>query len=158
MANFNLHKVTTNSWIANTNGSPVAFIHRGEDHFLFMTPEGSQKFPNLNAVKEFLGGKVKEQITEASDGLDSSAENEIDGFPVKHTTIAVEQGGDRPVYTRGGGKVQHVAGYWTIKFSKRWVPSFCPMLKTVEQYQSAGPFKTRMEMMTNMAALNRADS
>jgi len=154
MANINLHKITANSWIANTNGSPVAFIHRGDDHYLFMTPESMQKFPNMAEIKTFLGGKVKEQITEASSGLDSEIADNIEGFPIKHTNVSVECAGDRPVYVRGKA-TQHVAGYWCIKFSKRWVPSFCPLLKTVEQYQSAGPFKNRLEMMNNLSALNR---
>jgi hypothetical protein len=153
MAHFNLHKITANSWIANTNGSPVAYIHRSEDAYTYMTPEGTTKFESMQAIKDFLGGKVNEQITEASSGLESDVLDNIDGFPVKHGNISVEQAGERPVYVRG--KTQHVAGYWTIKFSKRWVPSFCPMLRTVEQYQSSGPFKNRLEMMNTMAALNR---
>jgi hypothetical protein len=153
MANFNLHKITANSWIANTNGSPVAFIHRSDEEYTYMTPEGTTKFVSMQAIKQFLGGKVKEEITEASAGLESDILDNIDGYPVKHANISVEQAGDRPVYVRG--KTQHVAGYWCIKFSKRWVPSFCPLLKTVEQYQSAGPFKNRLEMMSNLSALNR---
>lgn len=153
--NINLHKVTANCWIANTNGSPIALIHRGDDHYLYMTPEGSQKFQNMADIKQYLGGTVKEQITEAKSGLDSEAMEDIDGFPVKHANISVETGGERPVYVRGK-KIQHVAGYWCIKFSKSWVPSFCPLLNTVEKYQSAGPFKTRLEMMNNLSELNRA--
>lgn len=153
MANFNLRKITENSWIASTNGSPVAFISRNEEHYLYMTPESVQTFEKMSDIKEYLGGKVKEQIVEASTGLDSDVAQEIEGFPVKHANISVEQAGDRPVYVRG--KTQHVAGYWCIKFSKRWVPSFCPLLKTVEQYQSAGPFKNRLEMMANLTSLNR---
>lgn len=153
MANFSLHKITANSWIANTNGAPIAYIHRSEDAYTYMTPEGTTKFASMQDIKEFLGGKVKEHITEAASGLESEALTDIEGFPVKHSNISVEQAGDRPVYIRG--KTQHVAGYWAIKFSKRWVPSFCPLLKTVEQYQSTGPFKTRLEMMNNLSALNR---
>lgn len=153
MANVNLKKVTDNSWIASTNGSPVAFIHRGEGGYTYATPEVTQKFDSMTAIKEFLGGKVKEQVADAASGLDNEALESIEGFPVKHANISVEQAGDRPVYARG--KTQHVAGYWCIRFSKRWVPSFCPLLRTVEQYQSAGPFKNRLEMMTNLSAMNR---
>lgn len=153
MPNFHLHKVTANSWIANTNGAPVAYIHRSDDDYTYMTPETTMKFESMQAIKEFLGGKVKEDITTSTTGLESDVLSEIDGFPVKHSNVNVEQAGDRPVYCRG--KTQHVAGYWAIKFSKRWVPSFCPLLKTVEQYQSAGPFKNRLEMMNNLSALNR---
>lgn len=154
MSNISMRKITPNCWIASTQGSPTALIHRSDDHYLFMTPETSQKFANMAAIKTYLGGRVKEQITEASSGLNSEAKDNIEGYPVKHATMSVECGGDRPVYVRGK-QTKHVAGYWCIKFSKRWVPSFCPLLKTIEQYQSAGPFKTRLDMMNNMSALNR---
>lgn len=153
MSNINLHKITENSWIANTNGAPVAFIHKSEHEFTFMTPDATTKFATMQDIKTFLGGKVSEQMTDATSGLDGAILDDIGGFPVKHSNIAVEQAGERPVYVRG--KTQHVAGYWCIKFSKRWVPSFCPLLKTVEQYQASGPFKTRLEMMNSLSAANR---
>lgn len=158
MANYNLRKITENSWIANTNGTPVAFIHKGKDaadkeQFLFMTAEVKKEFDSMAAIEKYLGGKIKEQIVEAADGIENEAQGDINGFPVKHQNVAVEQAGDRPVYARG--KTQHVAGYWCIKFSKRWVPSFCPLLRTIEQYQSSGPYKNRLEMMSNLTTLNR---
>jgi hypothetical protein len=148
----NLHKVTANSWVANANGTPVGFIYKGDAEFIYMTPEAKTTFSSMSDIKEFLGGKVKEQISEAKE--DGDIVDHIEGFPLKHTNVSVMDGGERPVYVRGK-QVQHVAGFWTIKFSKRWVPSFCPLLKTVEQYQSAGPFKTRLEMMNNLSTLNR---
>lgn len=154
MANFNLHKITDNSWIANTNGTPVAFIRKGDDHYLYVTLDTKQKFKDMAAIEKFLGGKLKEQVVEANDGLDNASVGDINGLPIKHQNIIIEQEGARPVYLRG--KTQHVAGYWCIKFSKRWVPSFCPLLRTIEQYQSSGPFKNRLEMMSNLTTLNRA--
>jgi hypothetical protein len=148
----NLHKITANSWVANANGTPVGFIYKGDDDYIYMTPEAKTSFAKMSDIKEFLGGRVKEQISEAKE--DGDILDHIEGFPIKHTNVSTMSGGDRPVYVRGK-QVQHVAGFWTIKFSKRWVPSFCPLLKTVEQYQSAGPFKSRLEMMNNLSALNR---
>lgn len=149
----NLHKITENSWIANSNGYPVGFIYKTETEYIYMTPEAKTPFTKMSDIKEFLGGKVKEQVNEARE--DGDVVDHIDGFPIKHSNISVVTAGDRPVYVRGK-QVQHAAGYWAIKFSKRWVPSFCPLLKTVEQYQSSGPFKTKLEMMNSMAALNRS--
>lgn len=154
MANINIHKITENSWIANTNGTPIAYIRKGEDHYLYVTPELKKRFSDMAAIEVFLGGKVTEQVMEPDDDLANEVASEINGFPTKHHAITVEQAGDRPVYLRG--KTQHVAGYWCIRFSKRWVPSFCPLLRTIEQYQSAGPFKNRLEMMSNLTTLNRA--
>jgi hypothetical protein len=148
----NLHKITANSWVANANGFPVGFIYKTDAEYVYMTPEARTTFAKMSDIKEFLGGKVKEQVNEAKE--DGDIVDHIDGFPIKHTNVSVSTTGERPVYVRGK-QVQHVAGFWTIKFSKRWVPSFCPLLKTVEQYQSSGPFKTRLEMMNVMSALNR---
>lgn len=150
----NLKKVTENFWVANASGTPIGLVVRSDTGFDYMTPELIQEFQTMDEVKTYLGGRVKEEMAEANDGLDGAATEEIEGFPVKHTNFSVEQAGDRPVYARG--KTQHVAGYWCIKFSKRWVPSFCPLLRTVEQYQSAGPFKNRLEMMANLSSLNRS--
>lgn len=150
---YSIKKLTETSWIMHTGGSPIAFIHEFKGKFIMMTMEEKTEFESLEEVKNSVGGRVSELIAMESDEGDSEILSHIDGFPVKHSNTTTETGGDRPVYRRG--KTQHVAGYWCIKFSKRWVPSFCPLLKTIEQYQSMGPYKSRFEMMANLATLNR---
>lgn len=154
MANYKLKKMTSNSWIVSTNGSPVAFVSKSNDSYDYLTTTEKKQFNSMTALKSFIGGKINEEIAESSSGLTDDVAQLIDGFPVKHANVVVETGGERPVYVRG--KTQHAAGYWCLKFSKRWVPSFCPLLKTVEQYQSMGPFKDRLEMMSQLKMLNAA--
>ena len=155
MASYKLKKMTENSWLVSTNGTPVAFVSKSDDVYHYMTSSGKEQFNSLSALKSFIGGKINEEIAESSSGLTDDVVQLIDGFPVKHANITIETGGERPVYVRG--KTQHAAGYWCLKFSKRWVPSFCPLLKTVEQYQSMGPFKDRLVMMSQLKMLNAAE-
>jgi hypothetical protein len=52
-------------------------------------------------------------------------------------------------------KSLYCAGYYTIKFEKGWVRSFCPKLITIERYENKGPFKSEFEMK---AVLSNAKS
>lgn len=151
---FGIKKLTEKSWVLQQGGTTVGFVHMTEEEkFALLTSEESTVYDSLELLKEHIGGKVSELISSESEDVDSDIKDHIDGFPVKHAKITIQQGGDRPMYFRG--KTQHVAGYWCIKFSKRFVPSFCPLMKTVEQYESTGPYKSRFEMMANLATLNR---
>lgn len=154
MAKVSLHKVTPNSWIADSGSSPIAYIHKGKNEYTFMTPEVTKTFPSMDAIKNFLGGKVHEQLAEARN--EKEVMDDLDGYPVKHQNITVECLGDRPVYLRG--KTRHVAGYWALTFGKRWLPTFCPLVKTIEQYNSSGPYKTKVAMMNEITHLNRTDN
>ena len=154
MAIFNLKKLTDTSWIASSNNIPLAFISNINNRFLFLSSDCKKEFNNLEEIEVFLGGKLQEQVIVINNELDGEVVSEINGFPVKHQNTTIETDGDRPVYLRG--KTQHAAGYWAIKFSKRYVPAYCPLLKTVDQYQCVGPFTDRLGMMSELSVRNRA--
>ena len=52
-------------------------------------------------------------------------------------------------------KSLYCAGYYCIQFEKGWVKSFCPKLVTLEKYQYKGPFKTELEMRSELSNVNR---
>jgi len=51
-------------------------------------------------------------------------------------------------------KSLYCAGYFIIRFEKGWVKSFCPKLITLERYEYKGPFKTNLEMRTELSKAN----
>lgn len=53
-------------------------------------------------------------------------------------------------------KSQYCAGYYVIKFRKRWAKSLCPKLITLERYPYFGPFKTELEMKQTLNIVNKA--
>jgi hypothetical protein len=60
-----------------------------------------------------------------------------------------------PLFTKSSkSKSLYCAGYYTIKFEKGWVKSFCPKLITIERYEYRGPFKTELEMRTELSRVN----
>jgi hypothetical protein len=57
-----------------------------------------------------------------------------------------------PLFTKSNAsKSLYCAGYYTIKFEKGWVRSFCPKLITIERYESKGPFNSEFEMKAVLA-------
>ena len=52
-------------------------------------------------------------------------------------------------------KSLYCAGYYCIQFEKGWVKSFCPKLVTLEKYVYKGPFKTELEMRSELSNVNR---
>ena len=51
-------------------------------------------------------------------------------------------------------KSLYCAGYYCIPFEKGWVKSFCPKQITIERYNYSGPFKTDIEMRTELSRVN----
>ena len=52
-----------------------------------------------------------------------------------------------PVYTKIATSKQYfAAGYYGILFPMGWRPSFCPRLKTLNDYKYIGPFKNEYDM------------
>ena len=49
----------------------------------------------------------------------------------------------------------YCAGSYIIKFEKGWVRSYCPKLLTLERYPFKGPFRTILEMKTELANANK---
>lgn len=59
-----------------------------------------------------------------------------------------------PLYTKNASsKCQFCAGYYLIKFKKKWLKSFCPKLITLERNQYYGPYKTESEAKTILSYL-----
>jgi hypothetical protein len=49
----------------------------------------------------------------------------------------------------------YCAGYYIIRFDKGWVKSHCPKLITLERYPYNGPFKSELEMRSELSRVNR---
>ena len=52
-------------------------------------------------------------------------------------------------------KSLYCAGYYIIQFEKGWVRSYCPKLLTLDSYAFKGPFRTSLEMKTELSNANK---
>lgn len=135
-------------WIIEENGEKIGVLHKKENNKFMLSSKGTEKYfsrkDELTKLfgKEFFGAKIKATVS-------PSIIKEVYGFPsssIPYNTLFNVQK-KLPLFTKSkSSKSLYCAGYYTIKFEKGWVKSFCPKLITIERYDYRGPFKTELEM------------
>jgi len=135
-------------WIVEENGEKVATLRKNEDdRFVMSNHEGVKIYETKESLTKEFGKNffVVKILKEA----DNSQPNEVHGFPTStmpHNPL-YDVKRKLPLFTKSiDSKSLYCAGYYTIKFEKGWVKSFCPKLITLQRYEYKGPFKTDLEM------------
>jgi hypothetical protein len=140
-------------WIVEQDGAKVATLHKKENNkFVLSSTTGEVMFnKKQDLTKQFGEGfflpGTKVKITTAEP-------NECHGFPtsVKPYNAMYDVRRRLPLFTKSSAsKSLYCAGYYTIKFNKGWVKSWCPKLITLERNEFKGPFKTELEMKQVLA-------
>jgi len=139
-------------WIVENDGKKIALLHKKDNNkYILSSKQGETFFSKKNdLVKTF--GQDFFQINEKT--LNTRTDiKETYGFPTScypyNPIYDVQR--KLPLFTKSkASKSLYCAGYYTIKFNKGWVRSFCPKLITIERYENKGPFKTEQEMKQAM--------
>ena len=139
-------------WILESNGSKVATLSWNDDRYMLSDVNGTRFVQNTKQLEKALG-KVswdKLEITEIT-------VNEVHGFPTscKPFNPLYDVAKKLPLFTKSNkSKSLYCAGYYIICFDKGWVKSFCPKSITLDRYPFKGPFRTPLEMRTQLSAAN----
>ena len=140
-------------WIVEENGTKVATLHKKENNkFVLSSISGEMMFNKKDDLtkqfgKDFFLKNTKVKVTAAPD-------SECHGFPtsVRPYNAMYDVRRKLPLFTKSNAsKSLYCAGYYTIKFNKGWVKSWCPKLITLERNPYNGPFKTELEMKAVLA-------
>jgi hypothetical protein len=156
-----LKEITDNSWLVMTEKEQekiglLSGNRMGE--YTLLSKDGKVNFASEQEVREFFEEDVFSNVVVTP--LASATETTIKGYPVDFDNPFVADEEDKisklPLFTKTKtSKVYHCAGYYCIKFPKGWTQSFSPKLSTLNKYEFAGPFKTEMEMKTNLSILKK---
>lgn len=138
-------QMTSNSWLIRASSGTSGVLFKIDTGYLFMSPTSRMEFEDLDAVKKKFG---KLEIEQRQDEEEVS---QIAGFPVKHDHIVI-QSESPPTYTTGGRMI-FVAGYWGLKFPNGWTTAYCPKLKTTQEHESCGPFRSKLELNNHISGL-----
>ena len=148
-------------WIVERNGAKIGTLRRKTDSYI-LYENNSRTETVLNNVDD-----IKFTETDTKNTINVS----IYGYPTNVDTVFnTNLQDDVAVYTKTANSKQYfVAGYWGILFPMGWRPSFCPRLKTLQDYTNLGPFKNESDMYlaikrkgqenekTNTSTTNSAD-
>ena len=135
-------------WILEEDGEKIGTLHKKENNKFMLSAKGSEKyFSKKDELTKFFGKEFFETSVKAT--ISSQEVREVYGYPTScHPYNPLFNVQKRlPLFTKSSSsKSLYCAGYYTIKFEKGWVKSFCPKLITIERYPFKGPFKTQIEM------------
>lgn len=144
-------------WIVEEDGEKIATLRKNEDNrFVLSNETGIKIFETKESLtrefgKEFFVAKI---VKEA----DNAEPNEVHGYATSTTphNAMFDIKRKLPLFTKSeDSKSLYCAGYYTIKFEKGWVKSFCPKLITLQRYPYKGPFKTEFEMKQVLANVSK---
>ena len=144
-------------WIVESEGERVGTLRKNEEnHFIFSNHDGILVFNNKESLYKQFGRDffVAKIVKEA----DNSLPNEVHHYPssTKPHNAMYDIQRKLPLFTKSkDSKSLYCAGYYTIRFEKGWVKSFCPKLITLQRYEYKGPFKTDLEMKQVLSSVSK---
>lgn len=156
-----LKEITDNSWLVITEKEQekiglLSACRNGT--FILLSKSGKAKFENKKDVTNFFEENIFDNIIITA--LTTETNFTISSYPVDfdHPFEADSENkvSDLPLYTKTkASKIYHCAGYYCIKFPKGWTSSFSPKLSTLQKYKYGGPWKTEMEMKSNLSVYKK---
>ena len=140
-------------WIVEDNGVRIGTLALDDNQYMLSDASGT-RFLTEKQLKKKLGKDMtwtKLAITE------TVPDKEVHGYVTSCSPYNPMYDVSRklPLFTKSEkSKSIYCAGYYIIRFDKGWVKSFCPKLITLERYEFKGPFKTDIEMRTELSKAN----
>ena len=147
-------------WIIENNEERIGTMSWNDDRYMFSNSNGTCFFDNKRDMKQRFGSEIVWTTLGSENAVQPKhSENcSIHGFPTSvspyNTMYDVKR--KLPLFTKSDkSKSAYCAGYYIIEFEKGWVKSFCPKLITIERYNFKGPFKTEIEMRSELSRAGR---
>lgn len=153
MSKYSIKPITDKSWILSSNGEKLAVISQTSDGIILLGKIPKKKHATLDALILHLGGDV--EIEPALEPEIEKEAAEVNGYPIKHEVWYDVSHAPIPSYTRTkSSNTRYAAGYYALKFTNGWSPSFCPKLSTLNDYEYMGPYTTKLEMQNSISQIN----
>ena len=147
-------------WILESNGEKVGTICRQEDRrYMFSCADGTKIFDTQQQLqKNFNGDWMWGSTISAPKEEKENEDNSVYDYPSKFKpyNMVFDVKRKLPLFNKSKkSKSLYCAGYYIIQFEKGWVRSYCPKLLTLDSYPFKGPFRTSLEMKTELSNANK---
>lgn len=153
MSKYAIKPVTDTSWILTSVGEKIAVVSKTSNGIIVLGNLPKKKFKTFEEFIDNLGGDVS--IEKPAEPEIEKEAGEINGYPIKHEMYYDTNSDPVPSYARTkNSAIRYAAGYYALKFTNGWSPSFCPKLSTLAEYEYLGPFKSKLEMQNSISQKN----
>jgi len=144
-------------WIVQNYGQKVGTLQKNKEGYILVTRKDKMYFETVEKVYDAFGKDFFEYT--ATKKTKHSKVMEVHGFPTStqawNPLLDVQN--NLPLYSKSRkSKSLYCAGYYTIRFAKGWVKSFCPKLITLQRYDYKGPFTTELEMRQVLSNVSKS--
>jgi hypothetical protein len=155
-----LKPITPTSWlvISDTDDNRIGLLTEIRNQYVLMVKGEKQQFVNRKEVNIFFNEDVFSNVIESVTEQIVKKDYYVNGYPVDsdNPSEVVLRGNSLPLYSKKStSDVYYSAGYYCLNFPKDWQPAFCPKLSTLETYEYAGPFKTELEMKSELSRVRK---
>lgn len=147
--------VPDKEWIIHSQNKKIGSVSKDNQGIFFVKDGKKIKFINLIDIESTLGIEIPQKIQQSKVNENL---NQIYDFPCSCTPYEPIYDIKKKLplfYKSSKSKSQYCAGYYIIKFQKRWVKSFCPKLITLDRYSFKGPYKTEQEIKKLLTVMNK---
>ncbi len=151
--------IPNKEWILTSQNLKIGSIHKIKKGFNFFQKGKKIHLNNKDEIKKFLGIEIQENVF-----VDQQTENVpyvIYDYPCSSNPFnsIFDLKKKIALFSKSPkSKSKFCAGYFLIKFNKKWVKSFCPKLITIERYENKGPYKSKTEMKNTLVLLNKNET
>jgi hypothetical protein len=157
MTTYTIKPITETSWILNKSGEKLAIVSQTPNEIIIIGNIIKKKHKSLDDFIKYLNNDVTFEEAAAPETEKEAAE--INGYPIKHEVWYDVLNEGIPSYTRTkNSAIRYAAGYYALKFTNGYSPSFCPKQSTLSEYEYLGPFKSKLEMQNSISQKNNSSN
>jgi len=155
-----LKPITETSWLVlgDTDETRIGLLTEIRDKYILMAQGVKKSFLSRKEVNKYFEEDVFENVVEPVTESTVQKDYYINGYPVDFDSPneVIIKGNKLPLFSKKAtSDVYYSAGYYCLHFPKNWMPAYCPKLSTLETYEFAGPYKSEMEMKSNLVKLRK---
>ena len=155
-----LKPITEKSWLVlgDTEDTRIGLLTEIRDQYILMVAGAKQQFLDRKAVNKFFNEDIFENITEPVVETDVKKSYFINGYPVdfENPCEVLVTSSALPLFSKKeSSDVYYSAGYYCLNFPKNWMPAYCPKMTTLETYEYVGPFKSELEMRSQLTKVRK---
>lgn len=157
---YKLKSLTESSWLVinDTEESNIGLLTKLREEYVLMIKGHKEKFQNKSLLTSYFKEDIFNNVVATEPIATVPTSHYINGYPVDfdnpHEVLSVEA--KYPLFSKKAtSDVYYCAGYYCVNFPKNWMGGLCPKLSTLEKYETAGPFKTELEMKLELQKLRK---
>lgn len=155
-----LKPITDSSWlvIGDTDDTRIGLLSEVRNQYTLMIKGEKKHFLDRKSINNYFNEDIFQNVVAETDDAGAKKDFFINGYPVEfdnpHQVILA--GNTLPLFNKKAtSEVYYSAGYYCLNFPRNWMPAYCPKLSTLETYEYAGPFKTEIEMKSELTRLRK---